>query len=209
MSKKNQNKQRNSPLKVGITGGIGSGKTTVCKIFEELGAPVYYADERAKALMTNNKALKNNILGLLGENAYFENGELNRPFIASVVFRDKAKLQQLNDLVHPAVREDGQAWHDSQTAPYTLKEAALLVENGSFRDLDALIVVTAPLEIRLQRVMQRDGADRETVEARMRNQLPEQEKLKHADFVVLNDGEHGLIEQVYGIHKNLLVMKKK
>lgn len=188
--------------KIGITGGIGSGKTTVCKIFESLGIPVYYADDRAKALMIENIELVNGIKNLLGDESYFENGALNRQHIANIVFKDKKKLEQLNGLVHPAVAKDGITWQQSQSlVPYTLKEAALLIESGSFQALDYLITVWAPKETRIQRVIKRDGTTREEVEARMDKQMSEFEKLKIAQFVIINDGEKSLVQQVQRLHR--------
>ncbi|HMQ47901.1 MAG TPA: dephospho-CoA kinase [Saprospiraceae bacterium] len=192
-------------LKIGITGGIGSGKTTVCKIFETLGIPVYYADEQARRLMVEDPTLVQNIRQLLGEGAYTESGQLNRAYIAQQVFQDKSLLQQLNQLVHPAVALDGLHWHESQTGvPYTLKEAALLIESGSYKQLDYLIVVTAPEAIRLERVMQRDQVESAAVLARMKQQLPESEKIALADFLIDNNGQHPLIPQVLTIHQQLL-----
>lgn len=190
-------------LKVGITGGIGSGKTTVCRIFETLGIPVYYADDRAKWLMIHSAEVKEKIIRLFGEEAY-KNGSLNREFIAGIVFKAPEKLQQLNQIVHPAVKKDGQEWHLSQKGvPYTLKEAALIFESGSFKDLDKVITVFAPKEVRIQRILARDQTTREAVEARMDNQMPEEEKIARADFVIYNDGQHSLIKQVYAIHEQL------
>ncbi|MEM6966584.1 MAG: dephospho-CoA kinase [Bacteroidota bacterium] len=192
-------------MKIGITGGIGSGKTTVCKIFESLGIPVYYADDRAKKLMIENAELVQKIKNLLGDDAYFQDGTLNRPYIASIVFQDKEKLEQLNGLVHPAVRKDGIQWHDAQSlVPYTLKEAALLVESGNHQLLDTLISVWAPKEVRIQRVLNRDGALRAEIEARMDKQLPEYEKLKIADFVIINDGNRALVKQVVKLHRHFV-----
>lgn len=191
-------------LKVGITGGIGSGKTTVCKIFEQLGIPIYYADERAKRLMTFDKYLKSAIKQLLGPKAYYRNGRLDRKYVASIVFNDKSILEKLNKLVHPAVGKDAEKWHNNQDAPYTIKEAALLVENGSYKSLDRLIVVTAPEELRIKRVIARDGSNYESVSSRIRNQLPEKEKKKVADFIIDNSGEVSLIQQIYTIHHRLL-----
>lgn len=190
--------------KVGITGGIGSGKTTVCKIFEALGIPVYYADERAKWLMAHDEALKAAIIEAFSSQAYTGDGSLNRAYLAEVVFGDEQQLQRLNALVHPAVGRDAEAWHERQSAaPYTLKEAALLFESGSFRQLDKVITVYAPRELRLQRVMRRDGATREQVEARMARQLPEEEKVRRADYVIYNDGRAPLVRQVWEIHRAL------
>ena len=192
-------------LKVGITGGIGSGKTTVCKIFETLGIPVYYADYRAKWLMNNNEKLISGVKKLFGEKSYTEDGNLNRKYIASIVFKDKSKLAKLNYLVHPAVGIDGLEWHNGQkNVPYTLKEAALFFENGSYKSLDKTITIFAPKEVRIERVMERDSVKREAVEARIDKQMPDEEKVKLADFVIYNDGEQSLIKQVLNIHKQLL-----
>ena len=193
-------------LRVGITGGIGSGKTTVCHMFEALGIPVYYADDQAKWLISNDEALKESIVGLLGNSAYTASGAYDRTYVASIVFRDAEKLKALNALVHPAVETHSRRWHEEQCrtgAPYTLKEAALMVESGSHRQLDRLIVVTAPDGLRIRRVMKRDGISEEQVRARMAHQLPENEKLALADLVIRNDGEQGLIPQVWQIHQIL------
>lgn len=195
---------------LGITGGIGSGKTTVCKIFETLGIPVYYADDRAKYLMSHDPKLIAGIIELFGSEAFLEPQVLNRAHIAQVAFNDKAKLNQLNALVHPAVAQDGLNWQAAQqNVPYTLKEAALLFESGSYRTLDKIIVVAAPLELRIQRVMARDGAKREEVEARISKQMPEAEKVSLADFVVNNDGVHALIPQVMTIHTKIKLLENK
>lgn len=192
-------------LKIGITGGIGSGKTTVCKMFEILGIPVYYADSRAKALMTEDPHLVAQIKNLLGKKVYRKDGSLDRKRIAKIVFNDKEKLSQLNALVHPAVAIDGDRWHKSQTnVPYTLKEAALLVESGSYKSMDYLISVWAPKELRIERVQIRDNASREEVEARIDKQMPEIEKLIAADLVIINDEKTSLIEQIVTIHKFLI-----
>lgn len=194
-------------LHIGITGGIGSGKTTACKIFEILGIPVYYADMRAKWLMEHDPALRESIIGLLGEEAYAVEGRLNRGWIASRVLADPGLLQKLNGLVHPAVAIDGHTWQEAQNGvPYTLKEAALLYESGSYRSLDKIIVVTAPLEVRIARVTERDKASRETVLGWISRQMPEEEKVAQADFVIQNDGTHPLIPQVLEIHQVLVAL---
>lgn len=191
--------------KIGITGGIGSGKTTVCRIFETLGIPVYYADERAKWLMINNPTVKNEIIQLFGKEAYSGNGELNRQHIADIAFQDPDKLKQLNQIVHPAVLSDGEKWHRKQVSvPYTLKEAALLFESGSYLQLDKIITVTAPLEIRIQRVIERDKTDREKVFSRIKFQMPEEEKIALSQYIIINDGQHSLIRQVLDIHNKLI-----
>lgn len=189
-------------LKIGITGGIGSGKTTVCKIFEALGIPVYYADERAKQLMVENAELVAGIKQLLGSEAYFADGSLNRKYIAQVVFNDPDKLAKLNGLVHPAVGKDGEQWHAAQKGvPYTLKEAAILFESKSHLLLDKVVAVSAPVEMRIARVIARDQVDRRTVEARIREQMPEEERIRRADFVIYNDGTQSLVPQVVALHR--------
>ena len=192
-------------LKVGITGGIGSGKTTVCKIFETLGIPVYYADDRAKALMLEDEKLVSDIKIIFGVEAYLPNGELNRKHIADIAFHNPLKLKELNAVVHPAVLEDGNRWHAEQKdAPYTLKEAALIFESDSYKNLDKIITVFAPQNVRLERVILRGGnLSKQDIEARMSKQLPEEEKMKRANFIIYNDGEQALIPQVMKIHQLL------
>ena len=191
-------------LNVGITGGIGSGKTTVCKIFERFGIPIYYADDRAKKLMITNREIIDKVKIIFGKNAYLESGELNRSLLSKEAFSNPEKLKALNGVVHPAVAKDTLDWQNNLKAvPYSLKEAALIVETGGHLILDKLIVVSAPQDIRIQRVMNRDDTKKEAVLARMKKQLPEEEKLKHADFIIKNDGSESLILQVWKIHLEL------
>lgn len=191
-------------LKVGITGGIGSGKSSVCKVFEVLGVPIYYADDRAKALMVNNAELVAGIKARFGEAAY-NNGQLDRAYLAEQVFNNKEALAALNGLVHPVVAKDAELWHNEHlNAPYTLKEAALLFEAGSYKQLDKIIVVTAPKDVRIERVMKRDGVTAEQVEARMDHQWSEEQKVALADYIIANDGQHELIDQVMQLHHELL-----
>lgn len=192
-------------MKIGITGGIGSGKSTVCKIFATLGIPIYYSDDRAKWLMEHNSELVTGIKNLFGEEAYLADGTLNRPLIATAAFNDSNKLSQLNALVHPQVFSDGHKWQSEHSHyPYTLREAALIFESGIFRQLDKVITVYAPIEIRLQRVIARDGATEEEVKARMAKQLSDEEKVRQSHYVILNDGQQALIPQVLKIHWELL-----
>jgi dephospho-CoA kinase len=194
-------------LKIGITGGIGSGKTTVCKIFETLGIPVYYSDERARALYLENDTLRAGAIALFGSKAYLENGEFNRKLVADEAFKNPEILKKLNALVHPAVFKDGNEWHDRQTdVPYTLKEAALLFESGGDKFLDKIITVYAPKELRIERVILRGGGimTREDVEARIAKQMSDEEKKDRADYVIFNDGNHALIPQVLAIHHKIL-----
>ena len=194
-------------IKVGITGDIGSGKTTVCEIFERLGVPVYYADKQAKYLMETDKKLREAIRQLFGDEAFDAENNLNRAFIAGIVFKDEEKLLALNALVHPAVKADYDSWNAilaRKEYPYSLKEAALLVESGSYKDLDKLIVVSAPLEDRIKRVMARDNISEEQVKARIDAQLPESEKVKLADYVIDNNLIMELVPQVGKVHLDLL-----
>jgi dephospho-CoA kinase len=196
-------------LTVGITGGIGSGKTTVCKIFEVLGVPVYYADERAKFLLKHDNSIINQVKHLLGDGAYI-NGEINRTYISDKVFKDAVLLKKYNDIIHPAVAHDTMKWTQQHLdLHYILKEAALLIETGSYKFLEKLIVVSAPIETRIERVMQRDNVSREAVEARIKNQMPEEEKKKLADFVINNNGSESLINQVFIIHHTLIAESDK
>lgn len=191
-------------LAVGITGGIGSGKTTTCRIFEVLGIPVYYADIRAQELMVQSPQLVAQIKELLGAEAYLPDGRLNRKYVGTQIFADEAKRLALNGLVHPAVGADARAWQTKQTdAPYSLQEAALLYESGGDKRVDKMIVVTAPEDLRIERVIQRDGLKADEVRARMSRQLPDVEKVSRADYVIYNDGEQSLVTQVLAIHTQL------
>lgn len=192
------------PLKVGITGGIGSGKTTVCKIFELLKIPVYYADDRAKWLMNNDPELIKALKTAFGNKVYHQNGTLNRAYLANIIFNDKQALKKVNAIVHPVVGQDGNDWHEQQgDVPYTLKEAALFFENGTHKLMDYMITVTAPESMRIQRVIARDNTTTAAVKARIDKQLPESEKVRQSDFIIKNDSQHSLILQVINIHRTL------
>lgn len=192
-------------LKLGITGGMGSGKSTACRLFELLGIPVYYADPRAKALMNEDVQLRKALIKTFGEEVYSAQQELNRAHLSSLVFNNPTKLKQLNALVHPAVAKDYERWHRQQkNVPYTLKEAALLFESGSYKKLDAVIVVNSPLELRITRTMQRDGSTREAILQRINNQLSDKERNQLGQYFLQNDEEHSLIEQVVKLHQQLL-----
>ncbi|MFN8283881.1 MAG: dephospho-CoA kinase [Chitinophagales bacterium] len=193
-------------LKIGITGGIGSGKTTVCKIFETLGIPIYYADVRAKEIMISESDVIHQIKQLFGDEAYNEDGNLNRKFIAEKAFNDKDLLQQLNAIVHPAVFQDTLNWFQTHhDKAYTLYEAAIMFESGSYKLMDKMITVFAPVEDRIARTIQRDNISRKEVLERIDKQLDEEEKIKRADFVIYNDHTTSLIEQVMKIHQELSV----
>ena len=197
-------------LKVGITGGIGSGKTTVCKIFESLGVPVYYADDRAKWLTENDPDIVAAIKSLFTDDI-FKDGRLDRKKVSSIVFSDKNKLQQLNAIIHPAVFKDAERWQKEQSEkniPYSLKEAALLFESGSYKELDKIILVSAPLQLRIERVMQRDSTSEEEVLNRINHQMPENEKEKMADFIIKNVELEETKKSVLQLHKKLLELSK-
>ncbi|MGN7821182.1 dephospho-CoA kinase [Chitinophaga varians] len=191
-------------LKVGITGGIGSGKSTVSKIFELLGVPVYYADERAKDILVRDQELAAAVRRHFGPETYDANGMLNRKYLGNIVFNDKDKLALLNSLVHPATIRDSNLWASQQKAPYVLKEAALLFESESFHYLDKIIGVYAPQPLRILRVMKRDNATREEVLARMHKQIDEKIKMRLSDYVIQNDEQHMVIPQVLALHAQLL-----
>ena len=191
-------------LKVGITGGIGSGKTTVCKLFATLDIPVYYADERAKEIMVSDSKIIAEIKTLFGNEAY-SNHDLNRKFIAQAVFNNNSLLKQLNAIVHPAVFQDSQHWFQQhQHTTYILYEAAIMFESGSHKLMDKMITVVAPMEDRISRTMQRDRVSREDVLARIEKQLPDEEKIKKSDYIIYNDGSRPLLEQVIEIHQQLI-----
>ncbi|SMD41780.1 dephospho-CoA kinase [Aquiflexum balticum DSM 16537] len=194
---------------IGITGGIGSGKSTVAKIFNILGIPVYSADDRAKWLMANDPDLKGQIISNFGEESYIEDGSLNRSYLASRVFNDEEKVSMINSLVHPAVKKDFEKWVPKQNSPYVLKEAALLFETGSYQDLDKIINVSAPLKIRINRIMLRDPQRSENqINDIINKQLPDEEKNLKADFVIKNSDNRLLIPQVMQIHNELLNSSK-
>lgn len=190
-------------LKVGLTGGIGSGKSTVGKIFIALGIPMYDADMNAKMIMNTNHEVKNKIIEKFGPEAYTDN-QLNRTYISNLVFNDKAKLDELNKLVHPATINDANNWFLQQVTPYSLKEAALIFESGGNKHLDYIIGVFAPEKIRIDRVIKRDSISAEQVKERINKQMNEEEKMKLCDFIIDNSGQKSLISQVLSLHNTLL-----
>lgn len=190
-------------IKVGLTGGIGSGKSTVAKIFEVLGIPVYYADDAARQIMNSDKQLKAALIKNFGEQTY-QGGELNRSYLASIVFADKQKLDLLNSLTHPATIRDANRWIQQQTSPYIIKEAALLFESGANKYLDLVIGVYAPEELRIQRAIQRDNSSREEILQRMRWQMDEDAKMKLCNFIITNDEQQLVMPQVMQLHEKFL-----
>ena len=195
-------------LKIGLTGGIGSGKSTVAKIFSTIGIPVFYADIAAKNVMHEDVALKQKIKETFGDAAY-ENNTLNRKYIADIVFNDPFKLEQLNAMVHPATIAAAHQWMLQQTTPYVIKEAALFFEAGSTEGLDFIIGVYAPQHLRVQRVMQRDNVTREEVFSRMSKQINEEMKMRLCDFVIVNDEQTMVIPQVLKLHEKFITLSKE
>ena len=186
-------------LRVGLTGGIGSGKSLIARILRILEVPVFEADVEAKKLMEQDPELIGSIKGRFGDHIY-SGGKLDRKSLASVVFKDPAALKELNAIVHPVVRKAFSNWADRQNAPYVVMEAAILAETGGHSAFDRIIVVSAPEELRIQRVMQRDGVEEEAVRSRMKNQATEEERLAIADHVIVNDGKQMVLPQALSIH---------
>ncbi|WP_426668243.1 dephospho-CoA kinase [Mucilaginibacter sp. McL0603] len=197
-------------LKIGITGNIGGGKTTVSKIFEILQVPVFYADDAAKKVMVEDLILIDELKTAFGTEAYFNDGELNRKHIADIVFNNEIQLNKLNAIVHPAVFRAFDAWTATiKNAPYVMKEAALLFESSSYKMCDYSIMVTAPLELRIQRVMARNGLTREEIENRNARQFSEEKKAQLADYVIRNDDTELVIPQVLKLHRQFLDLANK
>ncbi len=191
-------------LKIGITGGIGSGKTTICKVFESLGIPVFYADAAAKQAMVKDAELINGVKVAFGQESYHPDGSLNNAHIASIVFNQKTELDKLNALVHPAVFMAFEAWVKTMSTPYVLKEAALLFESGSYQQCDKNILVTSPMDLRLKRVMERDQVSEALVLARMDKQFTDEQKAKMADYHISNTASESIILQVLSLHRAFL-----
>ena len=190
-------------LRVGLTGGIGSGKSTVAKIFESLGIPVYYADDAAKQIMNTDEELKGALIKNFGDKVYKE-GLLDRAWLGSIVFADKEKLALLNSLTHPITIRDADRWMEKQQSPYTIKEAALLFESRANEHLDHIIGVYAPQELRIRRVMARDKVTEAEVLKRINRQMNEEEKMKRCDSVIVNDEKQPVIQQVLALHEKFL-----
>lgn len=188
---------------IGLTGGIGSGKTTVAKIFKSLGVPVYIADKEAKKLMRRSKVIKRELVELFGDNAYV-NGKLNKPFIAKIIFNDKAYLEEMNAIVHPKVAKHFNKWLLKQKASYVIKEVAILFENGGHKNCDLVITVTAPKAIKMERLLKRDDTTREKIQAIMDNQWSDAKKIELSDYVIENIDIDNTISQVEKLHYSIL-----
>ena len=190
-------------IRVGLTGGIGSGKTTVAKLFKELGIPVYNSDKEAKKLMRSSAKVRKAVTELLGEEAYTKK-KINRKYIATKVFGDPELLQALNAIVHPAVKKHFNRWENRQKAPYVIQEAAILFENGSYKHYDKMILVQAPEKIRIARIMKRDGSSEEEILARMKNQWSDTDKREFTHYVIDNTDLEKTKNKVTKIHRELL-----
>ena len=196
----------NKPLKIGLTGGIGAGKSIVCKLFHILGIPVYDADDRAKVLMVQDQNVVKSIKREFGDKAYLTGGKLNKTFLTSHIFKNENQLKIINRIVHPAVAQDFDGWSKNhKTKPYLIKEAALLVESSSYKSLDHLITVTAPVNIRIDRVLARDiHRTKKDVDEIISRQLNDEEKIAKSKFVIANDNQSLVIPQVLEIHQFLI-----
>ncbi len=180
--------KNNQPFVAGITGGIGSGKSTAAKFFEELGIPVYNSDTRAKTIQNENSEVKVKIIAAFGEEAYNING-LNKPYLSKQVFQNNEKLKLLNSIVHPAVFQDFENWKKAQKSDIVMKEAAILIESGSYKDCDVVISVVVDIETRIARTIKRDGLSREEILARINNQISDEERIAKSDFIIDNNGD--------------------
>ena len=187
-------------IRIGITGGIGSGKSLVCQVFSHLGVPVYYADIEARMLTDHDSEIQQELKTILGA-AFFDRGMLNRNRMASAIFNDKSLLDQVNNLIHPRVAAHFSEWCERHAGfPYVIQESAILFESNAYRSFDKIITVTAPEEIRMQRVSTRNNMSPEKAASIMRNQLPEEEKLSRSNHVIVNDGTELVIPQVLKLH---------
>jgi len=190
-------------LKVAITGGIGSGKSLVCQVFKTLGIPIFDADAVSNQLVEHDAALKTAIIELFGKEAY-KNNIYNRKYIASIVFSQAEMLKALNALIHPKAIEAAKQWFEKQQSPYAIKEAAILFESNAEKDIDIIIGVTAPEQIRIERVMQRTGYSKEEVIKRMQQQMPDEEKMAKCNYVIQNNNTDAILPQILQIHQQLI-----
>ena len=193
---------------VGLTGGIGSGKTTVAKMFMDMGVPVFIADIEAKRLMKSSKVIRRKLIQLFGEAAYID-GIVNKPFIASKIFNDKEILHKMNAIIHPKVGKRFKKWVLKQDAPYIISEVAILFENDSYRNYDYIVLVTAPEKERINRVLKRDNTSEKKIKAIMSNQWPDEDKIKHSDYVINNNTLENTLKQVQSLHQKLVKKSRK
>ncbi len=191
-------------LKVGITGGIGSGKSIVCQVFETLGIPVFKADDAARWLMENDYIIQEKLKNLLSDEIYLPSGKLNKELLYNRLFNNKQLLQDFNGIIHPATIAYGNNWMNTQTSPYVIKEAALFFESGTNASMDVMIGVYADRDIRTSRVVKRSKLSIAKIEEIMSNQMSDDEKMKLCDYVILNDDKHALLPQILELHSKLL-----
>jgi len=195
---------------IGLTGGIGSGKTLVSKVFENLGIAVYNSDIEAKLLMNNDSDIINKFKMIFGFEIYDENNRLNKKKLADLIFNDKNKLNTVNSIVHPAVKKHFTNWVQMQKSPYVIKETAILFESGIFKDVDKIITVTAPIELRISRLVIRDNSNKKDILERVNNQLNEDYKIKNSDYVIYNDNKQLIVPLILRIHQKILeILKNK
>ena len=193
---------------VGLTGGIGSGKTTVAKQFMKLGVPVYIADEEAKKLMNRSKIIRRKLIQLFGDHVYLNN-ELNKPFIADIIFNDKLFLKKMNAIIHPRVAKHFAKWVLKQKTQYVIKEVAILFENGGYKTCDYVITVTAPKKLKIERLLQRDNTTKANIEAIMKNQWSDEEKAERSHFIIENINLENTKKQVLNIHNKIIKATEK
>lgn len=194
-------------LRVGLTGGIGSGKSTIARVFEVLGVPVYYADSAGRMLVDNDPGIRTEIIKHFGKESY-KDGRLDRQYISTIVFGDEKKRELLNEITHPVIISDAAKWMKKQNAAYIIKEAALIFESGSEKDLDYVIGVKSPRGLRIKRVMERDSTSKAEVIKKMESQMDEDVKMKKCDFLLINDEQQLLVPQVMALHQQLLQLAK-
>ncbi|MDX8341281.1 dephospho-CoA kinase [Draconibacterium sp. IB214405] len=190
-------------LKIGITGGIGSGKSMICQVFKLIGAPVFEADVWAKELVNSHEKIKSGLIDWYGSDIYTQNGTIDRKKLAGIIFTNEEELQKVNNLIHPVVREEFQYWAEKQTSPYVIHEAAILFESGFYKMMDYTILVTAPEEMRIQRVSSRDGSDEQAVKERIQKQWDDDKKRPLATLEIINDNKTLIIPQIIKIDKQL------
>lgn len=195
-------------IKVGITGGIGSGKSTVCEVFRLLGVPVFKADKEAKDLMNSDIEVIEQLIRLFGKDIYTSNKTLDRKKLAGIIFNDDIQLNQINQIVHPAVKQDFEKWLKKQDSSYIIHEAAILFESGFYKMMDFTLLITAPEVMRIERVIQRDGIDTNKITERMEKQWPDSEKRKLASFELVNDNKNLIVPQIIKIDENLRLYGK-
>ncbi len=195
-------------LKLGVTGGIGSGKTTVCKVFGVLGIPVFSADDEAKRILDSDREIQIKINLLAGKDL-FSSGKLDRPALAKMIFNNKKLLEKVNSIIHPAVFRSFWEWFDQQDSPYSIMEAAILFESGAFRFMDKIVTVVTPLEERIERLVSGNRLTREQINERIKNQIDDESRIKQSDFVISNSENDLIIPSIIGIHEEMLKLCKK